>query len=185
MNTEYIKKYKYFTKEGIQEEELFALPRKTTVHFWRGIQDFLYDEGYKFQRQPKTNEGDLPYGTATKEVPDNIKKTFTYFREVMDAYFTYKMMNDDKPSKSKDGKVLNSRPKIIDDCRGKVDDIKNDLETMKQEYEEWSEKINEGATQDKCNDAVDTLDTTISQLEEIESELDSLLGELPQGFGRD
>ena len=56
---------------------------------------------------------------------------------------------------------------------------------MKQEYEEWSEKINEGATQDKCNDAVDTLDTTISQLEEIESELDSLLGELPQGFGRD
>ena len=121
----------------------------------------------------------------TKDVPEDVRKIFKNFSLAFITEIQNLSEQEAKPNKGVNGKALNSRPKIIDDCRARVADIKSDLETMKNEYEEWSERIAYGATQDKCNDAVDTLDNQISALDEIEGELDSLLGELPQGFGRD
>ena len=194
MNTEYLKNYRRWEDKdkNIVDETLIAVPRRTTLGFWKDIREFIYGQGFKTPFLSADIDDDKEVGTSyvswankPKSLPPELFNSVWRFGCIIDALLESEMMETPVRTKSKDGKALNSRPRIIDDCRQRVDDIKNDLETMKEEYEDWGEKINQGATQDKCNDAVDTLYNTISQLEEIESELDSLLGELPQGFGRD
>ena len=169
-----------------KDEKTITLPRKITRQWWACMRDYLYDEGYRLYVAPKLTEEQPKWQPSqTKDVPEDVYKKYHDFQHVFLSEMEKQTKEDAKPSKGVNGKALNSRPKIIDDCRARVAEIISDLETMKGEYEEWGERIAYGATQDKCNDAVDTLDTQISALEEIEGELDTLLGELPQGFGRD
>lgn len=116
---------------------------------------------------------------------DSLHAPSNKWTEFRDAFWeAYDKLNDDSP-KSEDGKALNSRPKILEDCVKRIGSIKTQLLDLECGYEEWNDNCNSEATYEKIDKTLDTLRENIGILNEMETELEDLVGELPQGFGRD